>query len=205
MEQRTPEWFVERMGKVTGSRIADVVARTKSGYGASRANYMAQLLVERLTLTPSESYINSAMQWGIDHEPLARAAYEFLYDRKVELVAFVEHPVINMAGCSPDGFVGDEGLVEFKCPNTATHIETLLTGKVDQKYIHQMQWQMACTDRRWCDFVSFDPRLPAKLQMWRKRVTRDDKVIEMLENETMKFLQDLDDKVEALNKLQEET
>ena len=196
--QGSPEWLAMRVGKVTASRIADLMAKTKSGWGASRANYCAQLVAERLTGMPAESYSNGAMQWGIEKEPLARAAYEFNQDCNVVQVAFVEHPRIVMSGASPDGYVGDDGLLEIKCPNTATHIETLLGGSVPAKYELQMQWQMACTGRSWCDFVSYDPRMPENLSFFCKRVQRDSLKIVELEREVQAFLHDVDQLVIAL-------
>jgi len=190
-EQRTEEWFRERMGKVTASRIADVMARTKSGYGASRKNYMTELLVERLTGEREESYINAAMQRGIDEEPIARTEYELDRGVLVEEVGFVPHPSIEMSGASPDGLVGDDGMVEIKCPNTATHVETIIMKSVDRKYLLQMQWQMTCTGRAWCDFVSFDSRMPAELAMVVIRVPRDEAMIEEITREVTDFLADL--------------
>lgn len=198
MEQRTPEWFAARLGRVTASRVADIMATTKTGYSASRANYMAELICERLTGEPVERFSNASMQWGTDTEPHARAAYCFLTDRDVEECGFVLHPTIADLGASPDGLVADDGLVEIKCPNTATHIETLLTETIAAKYVTQMQVQMACTGRAWCDFVSFDPRLPPDLQTWVKRVQRDEEAIQNIEAETVKFLGELAAKVEAL-------
>lgn len=199
--QGSPEWFAIRLGKVTASKVADVTAKTKSGYSASRANYMAQLLVERLTGQPVETYSNAAMQWGTETEPKARAAYSFMTDRDVKETGFAVHPTITMSGASPDGLVGDDGLLEIKCPNTATHIETLLGSATEGKYIKQMQWQMACTGRKWCDFVSFDPRLPVDYQIHIARVERDDAMIAELESEIVTFLKELDGKLEALEKL----
>ncbi len=199
IEQGTPEWFAARLGNVTASRVADVIAKTKSGYSASRDNYMAQLICERMTNTVAESYSNAAMQWGTETEPLARAAYESYADVLVDQVGYVPHPVINRAGASPDGLVGVDGLLEIKCPNTATHIETLLSEKVPSKYITQMQWQMACVGRQWCDFVSFDPRLPDGLQLFVKRVERDNLYIATLEIEVTLFLSELDNKIFKLN------
>src|SRR5262245_12506754 len=135
--QGTAEWHAERLGKVTASRIADVVAKTKTGWGASRANYMAELVAERLTGIPQDTYVNVAMQWGLDHEAEARAAYEFRRDVEVIEVGFVSHPDIAESGASPDGLIGIDGLVEIKCPNTATHIETLLGTPFAEKYILQ--------------------------------------------------------------------
>jgi putative phage-type endonuclease len=204
IEQGTEEWFAARLGKVTASRVADVIAKTKTGYSTSRDNYMAQLVCERMTGTVAESFTNAAMQHGTDTEPLARAAYEAHADVLVDEVAMITHPTIEAAGASPDGLVGDDGQLEIKCPNTATHIDTLLTQTVPSKYNTQMQWQMACTGRQWCDFVSFDPRLPTELQLFVKRVPRDNAYIQMLEEEVKKFLTELDGKIKKLNELKEQ-
>ena len=198
MEQRTEEWFKARLGKVTASRVADVIAKTKSGYSSSRDNYMAQLICERLTGQQGESYTNSAMQHGVDTEPLARSAYEALHGLLVEEVGFVQHPTIEMAGASPDGLVGLFGMLEVKCPNTATHIDTLINSTVPTKYITQMQWQMRCCDRQWCDFVSFDPRLPLDLQLFIKRVEFDAEYVATLEKEVNQFLDELVNKINKL-------
>jgi len=198
MEQGTEEWFTIRIGKVTASRVADVIAKTKTGYSATRDNYMAQLVCERLTNQKGENFSNAAMQHGTDTEPLARAAYEAFQDILVDEVGFVPHPSIIMAGASPDGLVGTDGLLEIKCPNTATHIETLLSQSVPGKYNTQMQFQMACTGRQWCDFVSFDNRLPNELQLFVKRVPRDNEFIKQMEDEVVKFLNELDIKIAQL-------
>lgn len=198
MEQRSPEWFSARLGKVTASRVADVVAKTKTGYSTSRANYMAELICERLTGTQGAFYSNAAMQWGTETEPMARAAYEGSIGALVIETGFVPHKTISMAGASPDGLVDEDGLVEIKCPMTATHIDTLLSGFVPSKYINQMQWQMACSGRMWCDFVSFDPRMPEGMQIWIKRVERDDALIAELEKEVIGFLNELDTKIAQL-------
>lgn len=198
IEQRSDEWYAQRLGKVTASRVADVTARIKTGWGASRANYMAELLVERLTGAAHRGYVSPEMQWGTDHEGEARATYELLRDCDVVLAEFVGHPTITMAGASPDGYVGDDGLVEFKCPNTATHIETLLSDAIPGKYYGQMQFQMACTGRKWCDWVSYDPRLPASMQLFVKRMHRDDGYIGEIEGHITDFLFELDAKVSAL-------
>ena len=199
MEQRTDEWFAARLGKVTASKVSDVIAKTRSGYSASRENYAAQLVVERLTQKQGESFTNAAMEWGTTQEPFARAAYEIKRGVTVEEVGFIDHPTIPMSGASPDGLVGEDGLVEIKCPNTATHIDTILTREVPAKYIAQMQWQMACTGRQWCDFVSFDPRMPEHLQLFIARVNRVEVFIKELEDEVRKFLREVDHKVERLN------
>ena len=200
MEQRTDEWFAARIGKVTASRVADVIAKTKSGYGAGRANYLADLVVERLTGQKAQGFSNAAMEWGTQTEPHARAAYSAKTGILVEEVGFIDHPTVAMSGASPDGFA-EEGLIEVKCPNTSTMLEYILDGKPPQKYVTQMQWQMACTDRPWCDFVSFDPRLPERLQLLVVRVPRDDNYIKMLEQEVIVFLQELDDKLNKLEKV----
>jgi len=196
--QRTPEWYEARLGKVTASRVSDVMAKTKSGYSASRANYMAQLICERLTGTQGDTYQNAAMAWGTEQEPAARGAYEARTGLLVQETGFVPHPTILMSGASPDGLVGDDGLVEIKCPNTATHIDTILSETVPSKYIAQMQWQMVCTGRQWCDFISYDPRVPEKMQLWVKRVERDQKLIDEMENEVFNFIEELESKIDAL-------
>jgi putative phage-type endonuclease len=201
MDQGSEEWFTIRIGKVTASRVADVIAKTKTGYSASRDNYMAQLICERLTGQKGESFTNAAMQHGTDTEPLARAAYEALKDVLVDEVGFVSHPTIEMAGASPDGLVGDDGLLEIKAPQTNTHIETLLSQSVPGKYNTQMQFQMACTGRKWCDFVSFDNRLPEELQLFVRRVPRDEVFIRLIEAEIVQFLAELDDKINKLMKV----
>ena len=198
ISQGSDQWFAIRVGKVTASRVADVIAKTKSGYSASRDNYMAQLVCERLTGQKGESFTNAAMQHGTETEPLARAAYEALKDVLVDEVGFVPHPSIIMAGASPDGLVGDDGLLEIKAPQTATHIETLLSESVPTKYYTQMQFQLACTGREWCDFVSFDNRLPQELQLFVKRVPRDSMYIRLMEDEIVKFLNELDIKIAQL-------
>jgi putative phage-type endonuclease len=196
--QGTDEWFEARIGKVTASRVADIIAQTKSGYSTSRDNYMAQLVCERLTGQKGESFTNAAMQHGTETEPFARLSYEVSQNVLVDEVGFIPHPRILMAGASPDGLVGDNGLLEIKCPNTATHIDTLLSQTVPGKYNTQMQFQMACTDREWCDFVSFDNRLPSELQLFVKRIPRDNMYIRLMEDEIVKFLNELDLKIAQL-------
>lgn len=196
--QGSPEWFAERLGKVTASRVADVVAKTKTGWGASRANYAAQLVAERLTGEMAATFTNEAMRWGVDMEPEARNAYAFYVDTTVEECGFIPHPKVPMSGASPDGLVGTDGLVEFKCPNTAGHIETILGSGIAAKYIGQMQWQMACTNRAWCDFASFDPRMPERMRLFVQRIERDERMIGDLEREVETFLKEVDKSVAAL-------
>lgn len=195
MEQRTEEWFQARLGKVTASRLSDVaMKKTTAGY----QNYKAQLIAERLTGTPPESFTSAAMQWGTDQEPNARSAYCFLYGVNVDEVGFIDHPSIEWSGASPDGLVGDDGMLEIKCPNTATHIATLEGGNVKSQYKLQMQWQMACAGRKWCDFASYDPRLPVEMQLHVTRIERDDELIAELEEKTVAFLAEVAASVENL-------
>lgn len=201
MEQRTPEWFAERAGKVTASRIKDVIAKTKTGPSASRKNYMAQLVAERMTGSPAESFSNAAMQRGTDLEPFARARYEISSDVLVDEIGFVPHPLIAMSGASPDGLIGAVGLVEIKCPNTATHIDYLLSGKAPAEYLPQMAWQCACTGREWCDFVSFDDRMPEKLQLFVIRYTPELEYIKELEKEVQAFIDEVEATVQSLSKI----
>lgn len=189
--QRSDEWFSARLGLVTASRVADVMAKTKSGYGASRKNYMAQLLCERLTGQREEGFASAAMQRGTDMEPIARSAYEVESGLMVVETGFHRHSELAM-GASPDGLVGDDGLVEIKVPNTATHIEFLRSRVPDNKYQWQMLCQMECTGRDWCDFVSFDDRMPEPLQISIIRFDRNESRICEMREEVCKFLEELD-------------
>lgn len=198
LEQGSEAWKQARLGKVTASRIADMLAKTKTGWGASRSNYRAQIVAERLTGKPGDSYTNAAMEWGNEKEAEAREVYQLITGSEVVAVGVVLHPEITMALASPDGLVGDDGLVEIKCPNTATHIETLLAEAVPGEYVFQMQFQMACTGRKWCDFVSFDPRMPGDMQTFIARVHRDDEMIAMIEREAIVFLAEVDQTIEQL-------
>lgn len=204
IEQGTEAWQAQRRGKVTASRVADVIKKTKSGYSTSRKNYAAQLLCERLTGKTAEGFSNAAMAWGIEKEPEARVAYEFMKNATVEQIGFIDHPSIAMSGASPDGLVGDDGLIEIKCCNTATHLETLMSGEIDPDYITQIQWQLACSGRKWCDYVGFDPRLPAHLQLFIKRVERDQRTIIELETEVSGFLRELAAQIASLPQPQQE-
>jgi putative phage-type endonuclease len=191
IEQGSAEWLAIRLGKVTASRITDVLAKGKSGEAATREDYRTELLVQRLTNEPGESFTNAAMEWGVLQEPMARISYEAQANVFVEQVAFVDHPTIEWFGCSPDGLVGETGLVEIKCPNSKTHIKYLLGGKPPAKYVPQMQCQMAVTGREWCDFVSYDPRLPEDLQLFVVRLERDVSYIMAMEEEVDKFLKEV--------------
>jgi putative phage-type endonuclease len=200
MEQRTPEWFQKRLGKVTASRIADLMAKTKTGPGASRANYLAQLVTERLTGTPTEGFQSPAMTWGIEQEAAARAAYSARTGVLVDEVDFVDHPTMQ-AGASPDGLVGEDGLIEIKCPNTSTMLEYLEDRTIPTKYRLQIQWQLAVTGRDWCDFVAFDPRLPEHLQLLVIREPRNTDLVVEITHEVNRFLAEVERKVAFLKEL----
>ncbi len=199
MLQRSDDWFAARCGKVTASRVADLVAKTKTGYSTSRQNYMAQLICERLTGKPAESFNSAAMQRGTEKEPEARAIYMLESGEIVEECGLIIHPDIPEFGASPDGLVCADGLIEIKCPNTWTHLETLKTGKPKGEYLTQMQAQMACTGRQWCDFVSFDDRLPDDIAYFCKRIRRDDEFIGLMMAEISIFLGDLQSELDQIN------
>jgi putative phage-type endonuclease len=201
MNQGSPEWLQARCGLVTASRISDVLAKVKTGEAASRKDYRAQLIAERLSGKPAESFSNAAMQWGTETEPFARAAYELATDYMVDQVGLIRHPDIIFAGASPDGLINHDGLIEIKCPNTATHIEYALSGKAPAKYQNQMLWQMECTGREWCDFASFDPRLPSDMQLFIVRFERDQTRIDEMKMEVMKFLMEVEESIDKLRKV----
>ena len=197
VEQGTPEWHELRRGKVTASRVADILAKTKSGASASRQNYLIELALQRTTKTIEPSYTNAAMEWGTATEPQARVAYEVATHNFVDQVPFVDHPTIKGFGCSPDGLVG-EGLIEIKCPNSATHWEYFKYNRPPQKYVIQMQAQMAVTGAKWCDFVSFDPRMPERSQLLIVNVPRDDAFIAEMEAEIKQFLSEVETEVKLM-------
>jgi hypothetical protein len=191
IEQGSEEWLKIRLGKVTASGVADVLAKTKSGVSASRGNYLIKLAIQRVTGVVEESFTNDAMQWGIDNEAQARVAYEVASGNFVDQIAFVDHPAIQWFGASPDGLVNDDGLVEIKCPNSATHWSYIKDDGPPNKYYIQMQAQMACTGRSWCDFVSFDPRMPERSRLYIKRVMREEQYISLMESEIKQFLDEV--------------
>jgi len=199
--QGSDEWLAARAGKVTASRICDVIAKIKTGEAAARRDYRTQIVAEILTGRPQESaYMNDEMRWGVEQEPLARSAYEMAADCLVDTVGLVLHPTIDRAAASPDGLVAADGLLEIKCPKTATHLQYLMDGAVPRDYQPQMLWQMACTGREWCDFVSFDPRLPEKMRLLKVRLMRDDARIAELEREVLAFLADVDRMLETVRR-----
>ncbi len=198
--QGSAEWLAARAGCLTASAIADMIAKTKTGEAASRATLRARLVAERLTGVPQDTFSNGAMQWGNEQEPFARAAYEIQSGNLVDQIGLVMHPNIPYAGASPDGLIDDCGLVEIKCPNTATHIEYLLSGIPPNKYQPQMLWQMECTGRQWCDFVSFDPRMPERLQLFVVRFERDEDRLDALRKDAIAFLAEVDALILQLTK-----
>lgn len=200
MEQRSAEWYSARCGSLGASQLNEALATTKNGWGASRENLKNRIIAERLTGSPAETFQNAAMQWGVDQEDNARKAYESHTGTFVEEMGIAFHPDLKHTHASPDGLVGEDGLIEIKCPNTTTHIETLKAQKVPNKYMNQMLWQMRCVDRQWCDYVSFDPRLPAHLQLFIKRVERDDAAIAELEAKVAEFLDEVQGEIDELNR-----
>jgi len=195
--QGSEAWLKSRVGIVTASRFADVMTKIKSGEAAARYNYKAEIIAERLTGLPTPSFTTAPMQWGIDNEPDARAIYAAIKGVEVAETGLVKHKTIK-AGASPDGLVGSDGLIEIKAPNTATHIMTMLSGVSPKKYYAQMQGQMWITGRKWCDFVSYDPRLDAKRAIFITRVERDDDYIESLEDAVLDFLEEVDELITQL-------
>lgn len=198
IEQGTPEWHALRCGKVTASRVADIMRTTKSGVSASRQRYLGELVAERLTGQPTATFKSAEMEWGNATEEEARHAYAFYTGKPLEAVAFVDHPTIKMSGASPDRLVGADGLLEIKCPATHTHIAYLLGDSIDADYLTQMQWQMACTGRKWCSWVTYDPRLPEEMRMGSHHILRDESRIAELESAVIKFLGEVDQTVAKL-------
>jgi putative phage-type endonuclease len=199
IEQGTDAWLRLRLGKVTASKISDMLARTQKGWGASRDSYRAQLVVERLTGQVQDTFRNASMEWGTVTEPMARDAYAQHMLCTVQQVGFVDHPRISWAGCSPDGLVDEDGLIEAKCPESKTHIATLLGSSFPDKYVKQAMWQMACLpERKWVDLVSYDPRVPEPMRLFVQRIVRDDAAIGEIEREVESFLREVDDTVAQL-------
>lgn len=203
MEQGSQEWFQARYGNASASRIKDIIAKTKSGYSASRENYMTDLVLERFGVFP-EQLDTAPIRWGNEQEPFARAMYEVNENTMVQECGFILHPSIEKSGASPDGLIGDDGVLEIKCPNTKTHFEYLIDGIPPNQYVPQMAWQIICTGRKWADFVSYDPRAPEGLQYFKVRYTPEPAYLEMLESEVKVFLIEVEAKYQQLkNKLEE--
>jgi putative phage-type endonuclease len=201
MEQGTEEWFEHKLGKASASHVNDIMATVKSGEAATRRNYRARLVAEILTGEREETFQSVDMANGVEREAQARMAYEFKTDNTVEQVGFVDHPIIEGSGASPDGLIGEEGLVEIKCPKTSTHLDYMMTKKIPRNYMLQMQFQMACTGAEWCDFVSYDPKLPTNLQLLIIRVQRDHELILEIEDSVRTFLEGVKDTIAVLEKL----
>lgn len=191
--QRTEEWFQARLGKATASKTADILAKVKSGEAATRRNYRIQLVCERITGTLTDHFTTRDMEWGTEQEPFARAAYEAATGNFVDECGLVDHSTIPMFAASPDGLVGEDGLIEIKCPRPATHIEWMLDGRVPAQHKPQMIAQAACTGRKWIDFVSFDPRMPEHLQLFIVRFTPSPKEIEEIESQVSTFLAEVEE------------
>jgi putative phage-type endonuclease len=202
IEQGSDEWHAARLGHVSASSVSDVMSkgRTEGAESETRKSYRLKIVAQRLTGASEGGYTNAAMEWGTEQEPFARMAYEAARDVLVDKTGFWLHPTIPWVGVSPDGLVGDDGLVEIKCPNTTTHLEWVFAGKVPAKHMKQIQCQMWVTGRKWCDFVSYDPRLPARNQLFIVRVPRDENLIATMEAEVVKFLAEVDAMIELLNK-----
>lgn len=194
-DQGSDEWHAARLGKITASKISDVMMKpTTAGYN----NYMSQLICERLTGTPTETFISDAMKHGTETEPQARAMYELETGTEVKEVGFIDHPTIDGTGASPDGLCGDDGLVEIKCPQPTKHIKNLTGGSIDKGYMLQMQWQMECAGRKWCDFVSFNPSLPETMQMHITRVDFDPLLVVDIKKAVSDFTSAMNEKIEKL-------
>ena len=206
MEQRSDEWFKARLGKVTASKIHDIMIKTKTGESTYKTKYRMQLVTERLTGKVVPMFMNDAMKHGVEYEDEAKTCYanyrELLVGTDVRDVGMIDHPSIDMCGASPDGLVGDDGLIEIKCPQSITHTTTLETGHIHKRYIHQMQWQMACTGKQWCDFVSYHPDFPDDLKLFISRVPRDNELIARLEEEVSTFVQEVEYKIKTIKESQ---
>ncbi len=193
LEQGSDEWKQARLGHVTASNMAEVMSKGKgTAEAVGRYKYKVRLVAERLTMTAGESYSNAAMQWGIEQEQFACIAYEAQKETFVDKIGFVLHPEIKWLGVSPDRIVGNDGLIEVKCPNTTTHLDYLFDNKVPAEYYKQIQCQLWVTGRQWCDFVSYDPRLPKRNQLLIVRTERDEKLIAEMKTETEKFLAEVE-------------
>lgn len=202
IEQGSPEWHALRCGKVTASRLSDILRKGKAGaQSASRARYLGELVAQRLTGVVESGYVSPDMERGTLMEATAREAYQFYFGGMMTAVAFVDHPTLPMTGASPDRLIGDDGLLEIKCPATHTHIATLRGASIEPDYLTQMHWQMACTGRQWCDFVSYDDRLPEEMRLHRRRVARDPVRIAELEAAVVAFLAEVDDAIADLTRI----
>ena len=201
MEQYSAEWWAARCGKVTASRIGDLMARTKKGWGAARGHYLAEKVAERITGKPRDRRKVASLDHRLELEPDARAAYEFYSDNVVELAGFIEHPRIPDAGASPDGLIRPNGGLEIKCPDEEAHIQILTAQAIDSDYLYQMQFNIACANADWWDFASFNPNMPEELKLYVRRVERDDDMIGDIENSVIEFLAEVELKVSQVRGL----
>lgn len=197
MEQGSHEWLMARCGLITASRFKDVMGRVKNGSrNADGKKYLIEIIAERLTGNPAEHFVNPAMKWGTEMEPRAREAYCRTTGRTVDQIGFVRHPTLP-AGASPDGIIDVEGLLEIKCPTTATHLATLMNG-MDEEHQCQIQGQMWVTGMMWADFVSYDPRLPIGMDLYIQRVPRDEAFIATLQTEIVAFDAEIEATIKTL-------
>ncbi|WP_273721239.1 MULTISPECIES: lambda exonuclease family protein [unclassified Bartonella] len=203
MQQRTAEWFQARLGKVTASNIYNVISKTAKGTPTSKyEDYKIKLITERLTGQTSPYYETEDMRWGIENEEDALREYAFIYDTQVTQCGFIQHPTIQMAGASPDGLIDEDGLIEIKCPRSTNHMRFIIDNEIKPEYLAQMQFQMACTRRKWCDFISYDPRFTGNSSLFRmkiKRIHRDDKQIEQINQAVESFLTEIEQEIQRIS------
>jgi putative phage-type endonuclease len=193
LDQGSPGWVRERIGKLTASRMGDVMAMTKAGKPSeARTAYLKQLVAERMTDSAAENYVTAAMQWGIDNEPAAAEEYEAITGEIVVPAPFIPHPTIEHFGASPDRLVNADGLIEIKAPATANYVEWRKTQEIPERYRWQMLAQLACTRRQWCDFVAYDPRVIYGSPIWIKRFVPAPEEIEKCESAARQFLEEVD-------------
>ena len=202
MDQHSAEWWQIRCGRVTASRVWDIMARTQKGaYTAARGHYLREKVAERITGKPRDRKRVKSLDDRLDLEPDARTAYEFYYDQKIELAGFIEHPRIPNAGCSPDGLIGTDGGIEIKCCDPEQHLEIITTESIDPGYLCQCHFNIACTERDWWAFTAFNPDMPEDLKVWRRVIERDREVIANMEHEVIEFLAEVDQKVAQVQAL----
>ena len=199
LEQGTDEWKKARLGYVSASNLDAVMAKNKSGEATTRKNYKIRLVTERLTKQIGESFTSAAIEWGVQQEGFARMAYEAKTNILVDKTGFWKHSSIPWVGCSPDG-LAEGGLVELKCPNSTTHVEYIFANKLPSEYVKQVHGQLWVMEREWADFVSYDPRMPERNQLFVIRVHRDDALIKEMETEVKKFLSEVEEIIEKLSK-----
>ena len=200
LEQGTEEWKMARLGHVSASNLDAVMAKVKTGEAKTRLDYKIRVATEQITNAIQDSYSNQYMEWGIEQEPFARMAYEARAEAFVEKTGFWKHPDIKWFGCSPDGLVGDDGLIEIKCPKSTTHVKYLLDNKLPEDYYWQVHGQMLVTGRKWVDFISFDPRMPEHKQLFITRVNRDEEIMAQLKVAVIGFLSEVDEMIQKILK-----